>query len=60
MAQLKERVERKEYSLQELLRSLKEKLHVVILDGMPEEYRLSVYNVNTREDLEKVRRLMNS
>ncbi len=51
---LEERVREKSFSLQKTLRGLGGKIYVIILDDLPLEYRLSVYNVNTIEDLRRI------
>ena len=46
------------YSLCNMIRSLGERIYRIILDYLPFSYRVSVFNVNTKEDLRKVKDLL--
>ncbi|WFO74608.1 molybdenum cofactor guanylyltransferase MobA [Desulfurococcaceae archaeon MEX13E-LK6-19] len=42
------------FSIQQILRLLGNKVYKIVLDDKPSEYKSSVYNVNTRSDLERI------
>ncbi len=54
-----ENIKEKKYSLHGLLRRLSNKLYTLPLDNLPVEYRISVYNVNTVNDLKRIKHKIN-
>lgn len=51
---IKDNIRKKEYLVHGILRRLGNKLRTVVLDYLPMDYRISVYNVNTMDDLKRV------
>jgi len=53
-------IKQSKYSLSNMLRSLGGKVYRIILDDLPLSYKISVFNVNRKEDLVKVKRILGS